>query len=156
MRALALLTLAVGWVACGPDADGARFEWQSPRYGVGILEGSDATYFQPEDIDALTQQMTDEANREFGLDGDVTPNAVQSVRVELVALPTPCGIDLCNGQELDFKLVVWMAPCKWRTAYAHELAHFLLGFRAHDQDYGHTLYPEMWFASEVELGPCGG
>lgn len=156
--AMALCVLFAALGCNGIDADGATFAWQSPTYGIGMLPGPQQNYLTPEVVDVSAAHMLD-GFRTLGigvpyrLDFDV-----ESVRLDVRPEPWPCPQPgapgaTCEGQQLDFKLMLATQPCVWRTAFMHELTHLLLAEATGNADPDHAR-TDVWPLTGDLLGPC--
>jgi hypothetical protein len=146
--------------ACGPDHDGARFAWESPRLEIGMLPGPEEDWMTPEVLDTSALHVL-MGLAELGLPLWTMTDTTRGARVELRAEPWVCvgayggpvGVATCEGQQFDFKLRVAKQRCVWSTAFMHELTHLLLDVAAGDPDAQHA-WKEAWAPSGDLLGPC--
>lgn len=158
------LMLFSALIGCG----GTQYAWSSPQYHVGLVPNAvGESFWTPEVFDKSADWVINGLAQQ-GHNRDQMLEGMAQADVEGYARSFQCLYDtegkLCDGQELDYKLMVaqgiidngtgaTIPLCVWRTALMHEMIHLELRQTTGDPDAGHMNSAAWALQSEV-LGPC--
>lgn len=141
---------------------GFQIAWTSPEYRIQVWDvPAMPDYFTPEQLDAQAGQVAEGlASLERGgirFQRDELKRALAESGVWVTEGPVvPCFApkgQTCAGIVLGMTMKVQAKPCPWRTAYRHELTHYLLLWFTGDYDYRHSL-EDVWAVQAQALGDC--
>jgi hypothetical protein len=110
-------------------------------------------YFTPEQLDVQTEHAIEGLSTLYPREWVVRSVGAAWLYVSPDPVECPGYPEGCNGTVIAPTIQIRAMPCVWRTAFTHELLHFVLFWLTGDYDSPHAR-PEVWAIAAGDLGPC--